>query len=183
MPRKAKTKADAPGANAALPPEPGIGHNQLSDDELRTLAFQHRDKYAQALAKKKLTDAEFKNVCKAAKADMGEGAVDTIKDLIALEDPEGETALREKLKRQADAMRWAGLPLGTQIDLALGEVDRTPSVDRAFDEGKKQSAEGKPAKPSYDPSTPQYRAFMDGYAEHQAALASTIGRGPEAAQA
>ena len=185
MPRKAKTKADAPGASAALPAPAGVGDNSdaLTDDELRTLAFQHRDKYAKALAQKKKSDADFKNVCKSAKAELGKGAVDIIKDLIALEDPEGEAALREKLKRQADAMRWAGLPLGTQIDLALGEVDRTPSVDRAFDEGKKQSAEGKPAKPSYDPSTPQYRAFMDGYAEHQAALASTIGRGPEAAQA
>lgn len=177
MARKSKTNPNAPGASAEKPAEAGIGHNELTDDELRTLAFQHRDKYAKALAVKKKADADFKNTCKAAKAEMGNGAVDIIKDLIALEDPEGEAALREKLKRQADAMRWAGLPLGTQIDLALGEVDRTPSVDRAFDEGKKMSMEGKPAKPAYDPSTPQYRAFMDGYAEHQTTLANKIGRG------
>jgi hypothetical protein len=181
MARKSKTDPNAPGANAEKPQAAaGIGHNALSDDEMRTLAFQHRDKYAKALASKKKADADLKNVCKVAKADLGKGAVDIIKDLIALDEPEGEAEIREKLKRQADAMRWAGLPLGSQIELALGEVDRTPSVDRAFDEGKKMSAENKPAKPGYDPSTPQYRAFMDGYAEHQASLAASLGRGGDA---
>jgi hypothetical protein len=179
MGRKPKTNPKAPGASAEKPaPAVDIGHNsKLNDDELRTLAFQHRDKYAKALAKKKVADADFKNVCKSAKAEMGNGAVEIIKELIALEEPEGEAALRAKLQRQADALRWAGVALGAQIELALGEVDRTPSVDRAFDEGKKTSAENKPAKPSYDPSTPQYRAYMDGYAEHQAVLAAKLGRG------
>jgi hypothetical protein len=182
MARKAKTDPNAPGAKAEKPDRtPAIGDNQLNDDELRTLAFQHRDRYSSALAKKKAADANFKAICKMAKAEMGDGAVDIIKDLIALEDPEGEANLRARLKRQADAMRWAGLPLGTQIEFALGEVDRTPAVDRAFDEGKKQSAENQPAKPPYDPSTPQYRAYLDGYAEHQASLAATLGRGPDAA--
>jgi hypothetical protein len=114
---------------------------------------------------------------------MGDGAVDVIKDLIALQDPEGEAEIRANLKLRADAMRWAGLPLGTQIELALGEVDRQPAVDRAFDEGKRQSAEGKPAKPPYDPSTPQYRAFLDGYSEDQTRMLNSVGRGdgsPEA---
>jgi hypothetical protein len=161
----------------------GIGDNKLTDDELRTLAFQHRDKYAKALAGKKKADADFKNVCKGAKAEMGAGAVEIIKDLIALEDPEGEATIRAELARRADAMRWAGLPLGTQLAMQLAEPDRTPAVDSARDEGKKMSAEGLPAKPPYDPSTPQYGAFMNGYAEHQAVLASTIGRGNGEAEA
>ena len=184
MARKAKTNPDAPGAKAEKPDRtPAIGDNKLTDDELRTLAFQHRDAYARALELKKAADARFKDVCKHAKAEMGDGAVDVIKDLIALQDPEGEAEIRAKLKLRADAMRWAGLPLGTQIELALGEVDRQPAVDRAFDEGKKMSAEGRPAQCSYDPSTPQYRAFLDGYHEHQAVLASTIGRGDTAQEA
>jgi hypothetical protein len=177
MARKSKTKPDAPGASAEKP-APKKGHNSTaSDDEMRTLAFQHKGKYEAALAKKKAADADFKNACKSAKAELGTGAVDIIKDLIALEEPEGEEGLREKLKRQADALRWAGVPLGSQIEMALGEVDRTPGVDRAFDEGKKASAENKPAKPPHDPSTPQYRAWMEGYAEHQYTLAASLGRG------
>jgi hypothetical protein len=188
MGRKPKTKATAPGASAEKPKPKaaapaGIGDNKLTDDELRTLAFQHRDKYAKALAKKKIADADLKDVCKKAKAEMGAGAVEVIKDLIALEDPEGEATMRAELARRADAMRWAGLPLGTQLAMQLAEPDRTPSVDRAFDEGKKMSAEGLPAKPPFDPSTPQYRAFMEGYAEHQAVLAGKIGRGDGEAQA
>jgi hypothetical protein len=178
MARKPKTNPDAPGAKAEKPDRtPAIGDNKLTDDELRTLAFQHRDAYARAMELKKAADASFKNVCKHAKAEMGDGAVDVIKDLIALQDPEGEAEIRAKLKLRADAMRWAGLPLGTQIELALGEIDRQPAVDRAFDEGKRQSAEGKPAKPPYDPSTPQYRAFLDGYSEDQTRMLNTVGRG------
>lgn len=182
MAKKQRTDPNAPGAKAK---KPGPGHNSgpaeeaLSDDELRALAFQHRDRYSVALAAKKAADAKFKNVCKLAKAELGTGAVDIIKDLIALEDPEGEERMREKLQRQADALRWAGLPLGTQMDFALQEPDRTPGIDRAFDEGKQASMSNKPAKPPYDPSSPQYRAFMDGYAEHQKALAERLGRGKD----
>lgn len=178
MARKKRTDPNAPGAAAELPADPGIGDNSaLTDDEKRALAFQHRDKYAKALAKKKIADADLKNVCKLAKAEMGTGAVDIIKDLIALEDPEGEANLRERIKRQADALRWAGVPLGTQVEMALSEPDRQPATDRAFDEGKRQSLNNEPAKPPYDPSTPQYRAFMDGYQADQARRAGEIGRG------
>ena len=54
MARKPKTRPDAPGASALKPDStPPIGDNKLNDDELRTLAFQHRDAYSRALAKKK----------------------------------------------------------------------------------------------------------------------------------
>ena len=181
MARKSKTDPNAPGANAEKPAPKGhnSGHDEaLDDDELRALAFQHREKYRRALEKKKTADAEFKNVCKQAKSEIGAGAVDIIKDLIALEEPDGEERMREKLQRQADALRWAGLPLGTQIDFDLREPDRTPGIDRAFDEGKRASMSNQPAKPPYDPSSPQYRAFLDGYAEHQKTLAARVGRGP-----
>ena len=180
MARKSKMRTDpnVPGANAE---KPGTGHNSgaaLTDDELRELAFQHRDRYTVALAANKAAHAKFKNVCKQAKSELGVGAVEIIKDLIALEEPEGEELLRERVERQARAMRWAGLPLGTQLDMALQEPDRTPGIDRAFDEGKQASMSNKPAKPPYDPSSPQYRAWMDGYSAHQAQLAARVGRGP-----
>ena len=175
MARKRKTDRSASGADAELP---GEGHtSELNDAELRTLAFQHRDAYRKALEAKKAADAHFKNACKAAKTEIGDGAVEIIKDLIALEEPEGEDKMRETLRNKATALRWAGLPLGDQLDFDLGTPDRMPAVDRAFEEGKKQSAEGKPMKPPYDPVTPQYRAFADGYAEHQSELLGQVGRG------
>jgi hypothetical protein len=185
MGRKPKTDPAAPGAKAE---KPSVGHNSgageaLRDDELRALAFQHRDKYKRALEKKKTADAEFKNVYKAAKSEIGAGGVEIIKDLIGLESPEGEEQMRDKLSRQAAALRWAGIPLGTQIDFDLQEPDRTPGIDRAFDEGKQASMGNKPAKPPYDPSSPQYRAFMDGYSEHQGQLAAKLGRGTGGADA
>ena len=56
----------------------------------------------------------------------------------------------------------------------------TKLVDRAFAEGKAVSADGGPAKPEYAPETPLYRAFMDGYAQHQATLAAQLGNGKPA---
>jgi hypothetical protein len=140
------------------------------------LAFQHKGRYERTLAAKKKADADFKNACKAAKAEMGVGAVETIKDMVAIESEGGEDAIRSRLVRSADALRWMSIPLGTQLALTLGEPDRMPSVDRAFDEGKRASAENKPAKPPYDPSTEQYGSFMAGYSEHQAAIVRGMGR-------
>jgi hypothetical protein len=174
MGRKPKTDPQAPGADAE---RPGAGHNQLSDDDLRELAFQHKQRYITALARKKTADADFKNTCKAAMAEMGRSGVAIIKHMIALDDPEGEAEVRAELMQYASALRWASVPLGTQIEFALTEPDETPSVDRAFDEGKQTSMANRPAKPPYNPESPQYRAFMDGYSDHQATLAQRLGHG------
>ena len=63
-----------------------------------------------------------------------------------------------------------------QMDL-FEEPDRTPAADRAYDAGKQASMENQPRKPPHDPSTIQYERWMAGYADHQATLAATIGRG------
>lgn len=175
MGRKPRTDPNAPGADAE---KPGLGHNgpDLSDAERQTLAFHHKDRYTRALEKKKTADAEFKNVCKVAKAEVGDGAVEIIKDLIALDEPEGEEGLRDRLKRQADALRWAGVPLGTQVELAL-QGSWGENKDRAYEAGARASAENKPAKPGFDPDTPLYRSYMEGYAAHQSELAAKLGAG------
>ena len=103
-----------------------------------------------------------------------------IKTMIALDSPEGEARERAAIASTLQAAVWMGSPLGTQLAL-FDEPDRTPSVDRAFDEGKKDSMENKPAKPAYAPDLPQYKSYMDGYAEDQDRRAQTIGRGNAAA--
>lgn len=180
MAKGPKTKPDAPGASAKKPKaadaaEPG--HNKLSDADLQALTIQWKGKFERARAAKKKADADFKNVCKQAKAELGKDAVADIKDMIAFDDKAGEVAVRNEIARQAKVMRWAGLPLGAQLELQLAEPDRTPSVDRAFDEGKRASMENKPAKPEYAPETEQYRSYMAGYQEDQDRRAGTIGRG------
>ncbi len=183
MAKERKTKPNVPGAAGAKAAEAKMGHNsgrpELSADDLRALALQHKGHYERALAKKKTADADFKNVCKAAKADGV--MVDQIKTMIALDSPEGEARERAAIASTLLAAKWMGSPLGTQLSM-FSEPDRTPSVDRAFDEGKKDSMEGRPAKPAYAPELPQYKSYMDGYAEDQTRRAGMIGRGSESQQ-
>lgn len=182
MAKNRKTRPDVPGAAGAAEAAAKIGDNskrpELMHDELRALALQHKGHYERALTKKKTADADFKNACKTAKADGV--TVAQIKTMIALDSPEGEARERAAIASTLQAAVWMGSPLGTQLAL-FDEPDRTPSVDRAFDEGKKDSMENKPAKPAYAPDLPQYKSYMDGYAEDQDRRAQTIGRGNAAA--
>ena len=155
------------------------GAADLRDDELRALAISHKGLFERALAAKKAKDSDFLNVSKRIKAELGKSGVAIIKAMIELDSEEGQAVVIERIRAQAKAARWAGLPVGTQIELSLSEPDRTPAVDRARDEGVQASMGSKPAKPPYSPETPQYKSWMEGFHEHQATLAEKIGRGNE----
>jgi uncharacterized protein (UPF0335 family) len=84
--------------------------------------------------------------------------------------------LRESLgPLGAAAAKRAGYPADEQT-FAL-------AVDRAFSEGKLASTANQPATPPYAADTPQYRAYLDGYAENQAALVAKLGQGNGQAEA
>ena len=51
--------------------------------------------------------------------------------------------------------------LNRQIVAALSQAGY--AVDRAFEEGKTDAMQNKPAKPSYDPATPQYQTYLEGF--------------------
>jgi len=151
----------------------GIGHNSkvdLTDDQLQALFFSHKRLYESALATKKAADAAFKNTCKIAKAELGDDAVDSIKDAILLDTEEGEAKLKSRIERQLRVARWMAVPLGNQSDLFSDVADRTPAVDRAYAAGKRVGMEGAPNKPPHDPSVPQFDAWMEGWSAGQAAI-------------
>jgi ribosome modulation factor len=169
MGRKPKTKPDAPGAEGGAP---STGHNSsgkaaLTDDEMRALFFQGRDKYKAALDIKKAADADFKNVCKVIKSDGF--TVDQIKIALAVVTPEGDAKERAKIRQALQAAVWAGVPLGTQLGM-FDDPDRTPAVDRAFDEGKQAGMEGRTRRPPYAPELAQAEEWMRGWYEGQKTL-------------
>lgn len=172
--KKSTRKKSAPKSK---PNVPSNGTTELRDDEMRALALNNKGLYERKLKVKKEADAALRNACKQIKAELGDSGVTIIKAMIELDSPEGEIAVLARIRAQAKAARWNGLPVGTQVELALSEPDRTPAVDRAFDEGKQASMSKGPRKPPYDPSTPQYKSWMDGYSAHQDTLAAKIGRG------
>lgn len=149
--------------------EPAQGDNLkgLTDEQRQALHLnQHVPTYERALAKKKTADAEFKNACKLIKAEGG--SVKKVKLSIELRTPEGEEAFRARLAEDAEVAAWNGL--GIQVDFFADED--TPSDDKAFANGKRAGLAGEPAKPPHDPSTSQYRRWMEGHSEGNGILAT-----------
>lgn len=144
-------------------------NSELTDDEKRALLYHHKEEYEDALSSKKAADAHFKNVCKLAKVECGKNAVADIKDLIALDEPEGEEALRQEIERKIRIARWAASPLGTQFQFF---ETGGPAVDLAFEEGKSAGFRGDDMSPPHDPSVPQYQRWIEGWQAAQEVLAS-----------
>lgn len=89
----------------------------------------------------------------------------------SLGDVKGELKIKSEVRDRLEVARWLGHPLGAQMDL-FDEPDRTPIVDRAYEEGKTDSMSGKPRNPAakYSPDTDAWRAYCAGFDDHQREL-------------
>ncbi len=169
-------KRTAPPAAAAAPkraprkPPPAEGsvpgHNrapgELTPDQRRALEFIHKKNIVDA--RKKLNDATraHQNARKAAKA---EGCrLSRIDFLILLDREGGEASLRQMMADARDAFDWRGIKVGEQTDL-FPKVDRTPAVERAFEDGKRAGMEGEDCKPPHSLGVPQFNRWIDGHHE------------------
>jgi hypothetical protein len=164
---KQTAKPKAPKAQAAS--GPGKGHNQtLGDrtaDNIREGFLVHRNTWNQLTAAQKALDKRWTD-CKAAlKADDYKVLHMQIADDLS-GSPKQEAKVHAAVHDRLQVALWVGHPMGAQLDL-FAQPDRTPAVDRARDEGKQASMENRPAKPPYDPSTPQHQAYMEGFHEDQ----------------
>jgi len=155
-----------PKKSASETPDVPPTNGNHQDDDVKAMTFFGFAKRWQA-AKDTLAIVEEE-----AKAKLGKHAVRDIRTWALLKDEKGEEKLKEKIEAQMRIARWLGLAMGTQAEL-FGE-DRTPSVDRAYAEGKRDGLAGDPCKPDYAPELEQYRLYMDGFHEGQAILAKGI---------
>lgn len=147
--------------------------NALTDDEVKALTFQHKKRYQAALAAKKAAAAEFLNVTKLAKAELGDHAVKDIKDLVAIEENENaETDAKVEIERKMRIYRWAGLPIGHQTDMFT--PDLRPIAEKAYEEGKNAGLNGEVCQPPHGGGTEAYHEYVRGWHDGQAALASLI---------
>jgi len=163
-PRKRKTKADAPGADAA-----GIGDNSekavLTPDEKRQLFLSHRSSWAEYRAKVAAAEEFGKDVKAALKSDGFSVKDMQIADALVNDDTKVVAEVRNRL----EIASWLGHPMGHQLEM-FDEPDRTPVTDRAYDDGKMASMSDKQRKPPHSPETEAYRAWMAGYDDHQREL-------------
>lgn len=157
---------------------PGIGDNsdaskELTDTELQSLFFHHRRQYKAALDKKKMVDADFKNTCKQARADLGKRTIDLIKLSFELDSPEGEAVFKMRIEQEMRVARWLGLALGTQGEL-FEAVDRRPAEEKFYAEGRRHGLAGDPCAPRAASGTATYQDYMRGFSDGQAILAQGI---------
>ena len=143
----------------------------ISDDQLYSLTEQHRKKYELVLEAKKKANKALIDLGKIIKADLGAKGLQDIKDLIALSTPEGETAMKAEMERQAKVMRWMNIPIGTQGGL-FADADRTPLTERSFNEGKRQGLAGESNNNPHHHTTEAHRFHNDGWADGQKTLAT-----------
>ncbi|WP_370194401.1 MULTISPECIES: hypothetical protein [Aurantimonas] len=148
-------------ATASNENAPGIGHNgDLTADQRQALGRIHLRAYKKAMAAKKLTDAALKNVCKVLKSDLGDHGLDQIKDMIAMETPEGEEKVRAKLQARAEAIAWSTNPDG-QLDMFSD--GKKPTDTPAFHEGKIAGMDDEPCKSPYPESTSDGEDWIRGW--------------------
>lgn len=180
-PKKPKTKPDAPGAVEA---ERTSGDNsgdktkasRLTDSEERELFASHRTIWNELQAKQKLLDAQFARAKGSLKSDGFKVLHMQIADQLIT--PKGEKKVHADVKDRLWVARMIGHALGKQMDL-FEAPDRTPSVDRAYADGRTASIDNEPRKPPHHPSTEQYGEWMRGYNDHQEELCNRVGRGPD----
>lgn len=144
------------------PQERGHGEiktvEQLNDDQLAALTFQHKKNYERDLKAKKKADADLKNTCKIIKAELGANGIDDIKDLIAMDTEGGEKKLSSLVERVMRVARWGG----HMIQMDMFKVE---SGGRAYELGKAAGLRGDMAKPPYGPGTADSNDWLMGHAD------------------
>lgn len=155
----------APKAAKAPKRTEAAGSNTL-DPEKRAIFLSDKDKYAKAIERQKRATADVRNAAKTIKADGF--TLRQVKLAIQLETPEGEAEFRSLIANDLLAAQYQGAQIGSQLQLFLEDKDRTPSADMAYDEGVRDSAQNKPAKPGYAPDTAQSMRYMEGFHDETA---------------
>lgn len=144
----------------------------LSDAQREQLFHHHSKTYAKTLAAKKTADANFKNVCKLAKSEMGADAVFRIKLGAMLESQEGEEEKKDELAATIEVAAWVGSSIGTQLRM-FDDADGVPLGMRAYDDGRRTGLKGNPAKPpSQFSSGEPMQQWLHGHSDGNGELAS-----------
>ena len=169
QPKPKKAKAAKPDKAAKAEAAAAKDHNTATDKQMQELFLHHSPKYAALIDRKNKVARDLQAFGKTIKSDGFSMA--QFKLAHKLSTPEGEADHLEQLRSELDAARWIGAAVGTQFNLPMDTVDRTPAVDKAREAGKRASMKGEGNVPPHAPDTPQARAWIAGWQEHQTTLA------------
>jgi hypothetical protein len=170
--RPKKTNGSAPTADGEVSTKhnrkPKVAVEPLTDDQEHALTAHHASAYGKLLAAKKTADANLKNGVKLAKAE-GIGLA-AIKEYIDFQTPDGRERLEEEIARKHKIARWAGLPVGTQLNFF--EDDRAPLEYEVFNDGKRAGLKGDRCDPPHHLPGALAQQWQEGWHEGQAVLAT-----------
>lgn len=145
---------------------------QMNDAQSQELFFQHQKSVNASLTKLKKAQADFKNVCKLAKSELGKSAVSDIKLANLLETQEGEDEKKAEVERMIQIAAWVGSPLGTQLRM-FGAEDGVPLGVKAYEAGRRAGIKGDKAKPPSEfASSEAEQQWLSGHADGNAELAT-----------
>jgi uncharacterized protein (UPF0335 family) len=125
----------------------GPGHNSgvtLTEEQRRALLLNGVKKIEDAQDQLETIKSNIRNLRKILKSDGFERfEVDYALRLRKVD----ETEELDKRRREARIAQWLNHAIGTQPDLFSDEPDRTPSVDKAYEDGKIAGMEGQTCSP------------------------------------
>lgn len=150
----------------AVPANPEPGHN--GEEQSRKVLFHiNRRAYHEALAVKKAADAKLKTVGKTIKSDLGENGLQQIKDYDLAQTPEGQAKLKAEIDARAQAMRFAGMAVNTQVDMF---EDLAPLAERAYAAGEEAGMRGDTLSNPYNEGSTEGQEFARGWHAGQEAI-------------
>lgn len=152
---------------------PAAGHNSgdMAEKDRKVLFFIGRKNYLEALAAKKTADAKLKLVGKGIKADLGEYGLDQIKAYEKAQTPDGQAAIKAEMEATRQALRFAGVPINTQLDLL---EDLAPLAERAYSAGEEAGLKGETLANPYNEGSFEGQEFARGWHDGQGALFAGI---------
>jgi hypothetical protein len=165
--RKAKPQNGA-SVNGKHPP--GDNARTLTDDQARALHFLHVREYEGVVAALKAAAAAKKSRIGIIRAEGG--SIDQIKATLELQTPEGEKRIQADIERKVTAGRWQGSRIGNlQLDMFAAE-DRSPILEKAYEEGKLRGLRGDSMQTEYAGEAEQ--EWLRGWHAGQDALTATL---------
>ena len=152
---------------------PGIGHNDLTDEQRAALLFQAAGKIEREQAKMREIVASIRLIRKQAKADGVDKS--ELNYVLYLRKAESSDALAEMAMRTLVA-KWMGHPIGTQGYFFGDGVDRTPGVEKAYAEGRVAGMAGDTCAPpdKWAPGGDQHQRWLDGWHDGQRVILEGI---------
>lgn len=150
----------------------GDNSEKLTEDQRFVLVDQHARRIRKFKELQRKWSGKVRAAYKVAKADLGATAKALVDTWIESESPEGEACIKARTKMQAMILHRRGTPVA-QIEL-FPTIDPAPAVERATAAGKLAGMRGKHASPPYNPSVPQYQAWLDGWQDGQSILLANL---------